>query len=277
MTRGSKIVSGRCEKGGMVIASCGLTNTGCVRRLNEDRILVEESLSLYAVADGMGGHQHGEVAAEMALGTLDSYIRSARDQEEVTWPFGFDATLSADENRLATAIRLANRRVWERAEASLEHAGMGTTVAAVLVRGDRAAIASVGDSRVYLFRDGRLELLTVDDTWVQAMVRQGALEADQAPGHPMRSVLTQAAGAQAAVWVHTREQELEPRDLLVISSDGLHAVLDEGTMRSILEAGEGVAGNGLEPVARRLLRAVLDRGAPDNVSCILMRYGAAER
>ncbi len=178
-----------------MIASCGLTDMGCARPENEDRVLVDPGLSLYALADGMGGHSHGEVAAEMALDVIRQYIESSRNRDEVTWPFGYDANLSVDQNRLVTAILLANRRVWKRSEEAPEYAGMGTTIVAALLNGSQAAIASVGDSRLYLFRSGALQPLTIDDTWVGAMVRQGTLDPSEVAQHPMRNVLTQAAGA----------------------------------------------------------------------------------
>src|SRR5712692_12100200 len=145
-----------------MILSCGFSDVGCVRQQNEDRILVDPQLSLFAVADGMGGHNYGEVAAELGISTMKYYIDSSRDRIDVTWPFGYDFNVSLNENRLSTAIQLANRQVWKHSEQAPECAGMGTTVAAVLVDGDKAAIANVGDSRVYLFRDNELVPLPVD-------------------------------------------------------------------------------------------------------------------
>lgn len=167
-----------------------------MRPENEDRILVDDALSLFVVADGMGGRNYGEVAAQLALAAIRNHVDSSRDRPDVTWPFGYDFSLSVGQNRLTTAIRLANRQVWEHSEQARQYAGMGTTVAAVLISRDVGAIAGVGDSRVYLFRGGELVLLTVDDTWVGAMVRQGALDASQVSQHPTRNVLTQAAGAR---------------------------------------------------------------------------------
>ncbi len=252
-----------------MIASCGHSETGSVRDGNEDRLLMDERLSLFAIADGMGGHNYGEVAAELALATLQRYVDSSSGSD-VTWPFGYDFSLSLDGNRLITAIQLANRHVWSRSGDTSEYAGMGTTVAAVLVTGNKAAIASVGDSRVYLFRAGALELLTKDDTWVGAMVRQGSLDPAEAPHHPMRNVLTQAAGAREDIHVHLAEQALLDGDLLLVSSDGLHGVVEEEQIRSLLGATAGI--NALNDTAAALIQAAMDRGAPDNVSCIVLRY-----
>ena len=238
-----------------------------MRTENEDRILIDDSSSLFVVADGMGGHSHGEVAAELALVTIRYYIESSRDCFDVTWPFGYNFAISLNENRLSTGIQLANRQVWRRSEQSPEYAGMGTTVAAVLVGEDKAAIAGVGDSRVYRFRDGELKQLTSDDTWVGAMIRQGTLDAREALHHPMRNVLTQATGSRETIDVQTMENGLESHDLLLLSSDGLHGVVEEAAVRSILGAEDS-----LERTAARLIEAARANGAPDNVSCILLRY-----
>ncbi len=253
-----------------MIWSYGSSNPGCIRPENEDRILIDHQLGLFVVADGMGGHNYGEVAAEMALSTICQYVDSSRNGAEVTWPFGYSLELTPDANRLVTAIQLANRRVYKRSEDSPEYAGMGTTVAAVLVTGDRATIASVGDSRVYLFRPGALDLLTSDDTWVSAMVREGALDPREAPNHPMRNVLTQAAGARENVMVQVREHALAGGDMLLMSSDGLHAVVDEAEIQSILE--EAATASGLDRLASMLIDAAIERGGPDNISCILLQY-----
>ena len=254
-----------------MISSYGLSDTGCVRAENEDRILVDDRLALFAVADGMGGHSYGEVAAELALASIRQYIESSQNRVDVTWPFGYDFNLTLDQNRLITAIMLANRRVWKRSEDMPAYAGMGTTVVAALVSGDKASIASVGDSRLYLFRDGELQALTADDTWVGAMVRQGTLDPSEVSQHPMRNVLTQAAGARENVEVQILEHALVGRDVLMMSSDGLHGVVREAEIRSILRDGLD-APDGLERSASRLIQAARSLGAPDNVSCVLLRY-----
>ena len=258
-----------------MIASYGLSDLGCVRSENEDRILVDGDLALFIVADGMGGHSHGEVAAQLAVATIQDFIRSSQNRRlDVTWLFGYDFRVSTAENRLLTAIQLANRRVWELSERAPEYAGMGTTVAAVLVYDDLAAIASVGDSRAYLFRGDELGSLTVDDTWVGAMLRQGTLDASQVAQHPMRNVLTQAAGARATIEVQTLEHKFLDYDLLLLSSDGLHGVVEDRTICTILSAAAR-AGEGLKQTAARLVDAAREQGAPDNISCILLRYSEA--
>jgi protein phosphatase len=250
-----------------MISSCGLSDTGCVRTDNQDRLLVDDELGFYAIADGMGGHSHGEVAAELAISTMRYYLESSHDRADISWPFGFDFDLSVDSNRLITAIRLANHQVWKRAEEKPEYAGMGTTVAALLIHDNQAAVANVGDSRVYLFRNGDLKQITTDDTWLNAILQRGPNYA-QLRSHPLRNMLTQAAGSQSDVSVHNAALEVQAGDLLLLSSDGLHGVVEDEEIRGIL-----AAGGSIEELATRLLGAARTQGAPDNVSCILLSFG----
>jgi serine/threonine protein phosphatase PrpC len=245
----------------------GLTDVGLVRKLNQDRILIDDSVGLFVVADGMGGHSHGEVAAQAALTAIQFYIDSSRDRFDVSWPFGYTFDLSVDANRIATGIQLANRHVRREAEKQPDNEGMGTTVAAVLVSESHAVAANVGDSRVYLYRDGRLEQISIDDTWVVSMTEQGLLAPGEAKDHPMRNMLTQAAGAKEQVEVHIHERPLQQSDLYLLTSDGLHGVIGDDGIRAILGAGLS-----LQVTAERLVQASKGKGAPDNISVVLLSY-----
>src|ERR1035438_2720750 len=190
----------------MAVEAYGITDPGCVRGENQDRILLDTALGIFVLCDGMGGHQHGEVAAEVAVGSVSRYIDASRDRYDVSWPFGYSFELSLDANRLVTGIRIANRQVWRRSEQDLECSGMGTTVAAALLSYDRVVVANVGDSRVYRFRDRELVQLSVDDTMLASMVSKGLLSPAELTTHPMRNVLTQSAGSQEDVDVHRSEE-----------------------------------------------------------------------
>jgi protein phosphatase len=214
----------------------------------------------------MGGHKHGEKAAELAVDTMKYYMESSRERFDVTWPFGYNFDLSLDANRLSTGIQLANRHVWNYAEKASEFAGMGTTVAAVLLSGESTVVANVGDSRVYLFRQGELRQITVDDSFLNAVAPPGS-SGDDFANSPMRNILTQAAGARGALDVHISELKLESNDMLLLSSDGLHAVIGDAAIRSIVGSGGSV-----DHTAERLVAAAKVNGAPDNVSCILIAY-----
>jgi protein phosphatase len=251
----------------MALEVSGKSDPGCVRSANQDRILMDASLGLFLVCDGMGGHQHGEEAAEVAAASIRFSIDASRDRMDVSWPFGYTFEQSIDANRLGTAIRVSNRQVWRRAEQSMESSGMGTTVAAVLLEDQTAIVANIGDSRVYLFRDGALSQLTTDDTMVQGMVSKGLLSPENAAIHPMRNVLTQAAGSQESVDVHIHEQVLESGDLLLLCSDGLYGSVNADLMTSILDSSGPV-----EHAVNRLISEAIQAGASDNVSAVVLRY-----
>jgi serine/threonine protein phosphatase PrpC len=182
-----------------MIEAFGRTDVGRRRKINEDSFLVSPETSLYAVCDGMGGHNAGEVASRMAIETLSSFVERSGAEKEITWPWGLDANLSFDANRLKTAIRLANARVFQAADNREELTGMGTTVVALVVSGDRMTIGSAGDSRCYLVRDGALRQLTRDDSWVSAALGEGILNSGDVEHHPLRNVITKAVGARDTI------------------------------------------------------------------------------
>src|SRR5947199_5191940 len=140
---------------GSMLESYGQTDVGRRRKLNEDNFLVDPETSLFAVCDGMGGHNAGEVASKLAIETLAAFIRkSAGEEKDITWPYGLEKELSTEANRLKTAIKLANRKVFKAADHRKEYTGMGTTLVAALVSGKLATVGSAGDSRCYLIRPG---------------------------------------------------------------------------------------------------------------------------
>jgi serine/threonine protein phosphatase PrpC len=247
-----------------MIQSHGVTDIGCVRTKNEDRIFLDESLGLFIISDGMGGHSHGEMAAELAISTMQYYLESSQDRLDVTWPFGYNFELSIDANRMATAIQLANRQVWKQAEQAPEFAGMGTTIAAIIANGGNITVGNVGDSRVYLWRGGSLQQLTIDDTWVNAMSGRGGPQLSVP-----RNFLTQAAGSKDLVEVHTTEAELGTGDIVLLCSDGLHSLVPDQDIAQLLSAGKD-----LNETASDLLRAAKSAGGEDNISIILFALEA---
>jgi PPM family protein phosphatase len=245
------------------------TNSGHVRHSNEDRICVDLSLGLFLVCDGMGGHQHGEIAAELTASAIRQYVEATRDRLDVSWPFGYNFELSVDANRLVTAIQLANSQVWRRAEQSIECAGMGSTIAAALLTPERAILANVGDSRVYLFRDSSLCQLSLDDTIVATMFRKNMLSASDAAKHPLRNMLTQAAGAKTPLEVHIIDQQFEPDDVLLLCSDGLYTVVPDAEIQAALRSR-----GGLSDCVAFLINAARAAGGPDNISVVLIEQFA---
>jgi len=250
-----------------MIEAYGRTDVGRRRKINEDSFLVSPETSLYAVCDGMGGHNAGEVASRMAVETISAFIQRSAVEKEITWPWGLDANLSFDANRLKTAIRLANARVFQAADNREELTGMGTTVVTVLVSADAMTIGSAGDSRCYLVRGGALKQLTRDDSWVSAALGEGILNHDDVEHHPLRNVITKAVGARDAIDLDVLEHDLQPGDLVMLCSDGLHGMVsDQEIERIVLASPES-----LEEASARLVEAANEAGGRDNVTVVLLR------
>lgn len=251
-----------------MIRACGVSEAGRVRKINEDRFVSDLELRLFAVADGMGGHQAGEVASELAIEAVTAFIRLSMSDTDLTWPYGIDPKLSFDGNRLRTAICLANRRVFRAAESSDDYAGMGTTMVGLLMNGSRIAIGSVGDSRLYLLSKGTLQQLTVDDSWAAKILAQdSSLKPDEIAQHPMRNVLTNVLGARESVEVNVTERELASGDVLLLCTDGLHGVLQPADIHRLLSGTSDI-----EQAPRRLVDAALAQGTRDNVTALVIRY-----
>ena len=250
-----------------MIRACGVSDTGRVRKTNEDRFVSDAELNLYAVADGMGGHRAGEVASKLAVEALTAFIRVSVTDMDVTWPYGIDPKLSFDGNRLRTGIYLANRRVFRASESSDDCAGMGTTIVSVLINGTQAAIGSVGDSRAYLMSQGAIEQLTVDDSWATRILSQDSgLAPDEVARHPMRHVLTNVVGARDTVEVHVVERSLAENDALLLCTDGLHNVLQPAMILHIVRTSADV-----DSAARALVDKAIELGTRDNVTALVIR------
>jgi PPM family protein phosphatase len=199
--------------------TAGKTDAGRRRRRNEDAFVLEPPL--FAVADGMGGAQAGEVASRLAAAAF----REFHEADEL-----------AAEERVRAIVQEANRRIYDRARSDAGATGMGTTLTAALVEPDQVALAHVGDSRAYRIRAGRLEQLTEDHSLVADLMRSGRLSAEEAETHPQRSVITRALGTDAEVDVDTMTVEASAGDVFLLCSDGLTTMVSD---EDILELGEG--------------------------------------
>jgi protein phosphatase len=251
-----------------MVEAFAISDPGLVRRANEDSYVCNDELKLYAVADGLGGHSAGEVASRLATEALEEFIARAQDPARAAWPYGFDPGLTFDMNRLRTAVRLANHRVFSTAGSRDDWAGMGTTVTAILISGAMLSYAHVGDSRLYLMREGRLTQLTRDDSWIATVLaHEPAIKSSDLAHHPLRHVLTNAVGAREEVDVQVADASLSPGTVVLLSSDGLHGMTDDETMGGILrETGS------LPELAERLVRAANERGGHDNITAVLVRF-----
>ena len=227
----------------------GGTDVGHHRADNEDAYLVNPPL--FAVADGLGGHQAGEVASSIAIERLRA-----------------EAPSFADAKALARAVRSANNAVIQAADAGQGRAGMGTTLTAAMIDGSRIVLAHVGDSRAYLLAYGTLTQLTQDHSMVADMVRNGTLSAEDARVHPSRSVITRALGSDPTMLVDTYEIEAAPGDRLLLCSDGLTGMVDDRAIEGIL----GTAPSAAEAVDR-LIEAANDAGGQDNITVVVAEIG----
>jgi len=230
------------------VRSSFLTDVGRVRERNEDACFAGDHV--FAVADGLGGHRAGEVASDLALGSV-----RALDQAEAR----------AAAKGVAEAVRKGNRAVHDRAETDDSLRGMGTTMTAVVISGNTAFIAHVGDSRCYLIRGGAITQLSRDHTLVARMVSEGRLTPEQAEAHPQRSVLTRALGADKEVDVDESRFSLIDGDRLLLCSDGLTGMLGNDEIRD-----EVAAGSDLDEICRRLIEAANERGGQDNITVVLI-------
>ena len=252
------------------ISSAVASHPGLRREDNEDAYAVRPDLGLYVVADGMGGHAAGEVASRMAVEAIDGFVMDTKDADiHRTWPFPYDPTLTLDGNRLKAAFRLANRRLAAAMEGNDALRGMATTAAALLV-GEAPVVAHVGDSRIYLCRDGSLQQVTQDHSWVSEQVRAGVMTENDARRHPWRNVVTRALAGGDDPDVEVSEIELQPGDCLLLCSDGLSGVVTPDALGAIINRGES-----LERTCQALIDAANDAGGPDNITVAMLKVDVA--
>jgi protein phosphatase len=248
----------------LVVTAAGLSDTGLARTHNEDCFGLDLEHGFFVVADGMGGHNHGEVASRLAVRAIQSFVEQTADHD-TTWPFVYDSRLQRHSNRLKTGVRMAHDNVLRAIKQDSTLLGMGTTVVSLLVKGRIAAIAHVGDSRAYRVRGGQLELLTQDHTWVNEQVVAGYLSEEQARSHPLKNVVTRALGGESEVVVDVREVEVQPGDLFLLCSDGLTTMLTDEEIRSHVARTQP-----LESICRNLVEHANSKGGLDNITAVLV-------
>ena len=239
----------------------GDTDVGRVRSANQDSVVVRAGddaplgEALIAVADGMGGHAAGEVASQMSLDLLITSLAGAS---------------APDERAMRDAFSRANAGVFSAASQNPEYRGMGTTLVAGLLTGDELIIGNVGDSRMYLYRDGELARVTQDHSWVGEMVAAGALTEEQAANHPRRNILTRALGVASSVEADLGRVALKRGDRLILCSDGLHGMVDDKTIAGVV----GGKSLDLKKAARELIDLANKAGGTDNITVALARIDA---
>jgi serine/threonine protein phosphatase PrpC len=237
-----------------IVESAGKTDSGRKRRRNEDAFVREPPL--FAVADGMGGAQAGEVAARLAVAAF----REFHDADELE-----------PAERVAAIIQEANRRIYERGRSDAQTSGMGTTITAALLAGDAVAFGHVGDSRAYRLRQSRLEQLTDDHSLVADLVRSGRLSAEEADTHPQRSVITRVLGTDPQVDVDTFSVEAAPGDVFLLCSDGLTTMVADDDITEAIERADT-----LEQATKTLVKAANRAGGEDNITVVLFSLAGEE-
>jgi protein phosphatase len=236
-----------------MLEASALSDMGCVRSNNEDYCRIEAELGLYVLADGMGGARAGEHASRLAVDTVVEMVRFAGRRDSLA---------------LLAAVEGANQRVLEASQNDPELEGMGTTLVAALETGEGLSIASVGDSRAYLLDDAGFRAITRDQTWVNEVGRPLGIAEEALRHHPMRHVLTMAIGAAAPLTINSYAVAPPPGSLVLICSDGLHGVVEEGEIEGILRAG---AGTPLAESCAKLVETARCAGGPDNITVLLLR------
>ena len=244
----------------LMLETFSLSDTGCIRPNNEDYCRVLPDIGLFLLADGMGGARGGETASRLAVDTIADTLQTAP---------------ARDASTLLKAVEESNARVLDQANRDVRLEGMGTTIVAALHTGtaedgtEDVAIASVGDSRAYLYDDAGLRAVTQDQTWVHEVGKPLGLDEESLRTHPMRHVLTMAIGVGSTLTIKYYMVGLKPGAMLLLSSDGLHGVAKPAQIEKVLqESGT------LEQKCRNLIEAARSAGGPDNISCVLIRATA---
>lgn len=234
----------------LMLEAFGISDPGCVRTNNEDYYLLFRDRGLYLVADGMGGAQAGEHASKLAAETVAEFIWHSN---------------RSDPDVLAQAFEEANRRVMDAASNDAALEGMGTTLVAALERGEELLISSVGDSRAYVYEDGRLIVLTEDQTWVHEVGRKLGLDEVSLKSHPMRHVLTMAIGVSSELRIHSYVLQPQRGTQVLLCSDGLHGVVDPTLIAETL-----AKETSLEEKCQFLIDSAREAGGPDNITAVLL-------
>ena len=252
----------------MSIRKAGLTDVGRKRNHNEDNFLIVHDQLLYIVADGMGGHAAGEVASQMAVETVAQFFKDTAEDDEITWPFKMDRQKKYEENRLVTAIKYANLRIYEEALANVKEKGMGTTIVAVNFTRDGVYLGHVGDSRIYRFRNNTLKQMTEDHSLLNDYIRMKVLTEEEIKNFPHKNVIVRALGMKDNVQVDVTFEVPEDRDIYLLCSDGLSGEVPDDQMQDILRETQ----NDLEDACKRLIERACNNGGKDNVTCVLCQY-----
>lgn len=248
------------------VFSAGMTDTGRARKHNEDAISWDIPHGLALLADGMGGHNAGDVASRLCLETLNEFLLSALDKPLRLRP---NKNMSKYATLLRRSVNKANSVIFENATANPDRKGMGTTLVAVLFYEDRVVVAHVGDSRVYRLRGRTLEQITADHSLVRELLEKGVISAEEAENNPYSNVITKAVGVRAKVAAEVQELQAQPGDVFLLCSDGLTDLVADSEIEESLTA----AGGNWERAIQRLIDLANNNGGRDNISVVISALG----
>ncbi len=244
----------------------GMTDTGRARAHNEDAIAWDVPHGLALLADGMGGHNAGDVASRLCLETLNKVLLPALEKPLRLRP---NKNMSQHATLVRRSVNKANSAIFENAEANPERKGMGTTLVMVLFYEDKVVVAHVGDSRVYRLRGRKLEQITTDHSLVRELLEKGAISAEEAENNPYNHVITKAVGVRPKVTAEVQELETQAGDVFMLCSDGLTDLVSDADIEEALAA---FAGN-WERAAQRLIDLGNNNGGRDNISVVIAALG----
>jgi protein phosphatase len=250
----------------MKLQSFGITDVGLKRAHNEDSFYRSDDMGLFLVADGMGGHAAGEVASGSAIQAILDFLNRQQEDANITWPFEFDDHFSTEANSLLNGVRLANQRLCAVQQERPELSGMGTTIAALRIAEEEAVLAHVGDSRIYRERDGVLEQLTSDHSWVNEQLQKKIITAEEARNHRYKNVITRALGNRLDLDIDLRIEKLNSGDIFMLCSDGLSGMVDDDGILDILNRYKD-----LRETANKLVAQANEAGGNDNVTVVLVK------
>lgn len=252
----------------MKIRYAGSTHVGMKRSHNEDNFFLLAEENLYIVADGMGGHASGEVASQIAVETLANFFIDTSRDKEITWPYKEDRSMTFDENRLVTGVKLANRRVYETAQSDPRYRGMGTTIVSLVCGASGAYLGHVGDSRGYLIHNGGIDQVTEDHSLLNDYLKVHKLTSEEIEHFPHKNVIVRALGMKDSVVVDVHRLDPKPGEIYVLCSDGLSGMVTDGSLLEIVKEG----GSDLEKTCQSLIAKANAAGGVDNITVVIVEF-----
>lgn len=254
----------------MQFAFFGTSDIGRHRRYNEDSYLCNPKEKLFLIADGIGGQAAGEIASKLAIRNIEEFVVRSRS-EDITWPIPYRQGFTLEQNSLLAGATLANRKVRELANQNPSMKGMGTTLVGVIIKGNCLAIINIGDSRLYMIRDGEIEQITQDHTVAGEQKKLGLLTKEEASNHPQKHILTSALGIEVMenLRIDLSLVDILKKDLYLMCSDGLNDMLSDKEILAIINSDEN---RSLEKISLSLIQQANLAGGRDNITIILLSF-----